>query len=196
MSALKKARSRIRCRWFQSLLTTYDVDTVFLCLIGTDELFTVLNCIDAISRAGTVKQLICLSVIGDFTSDAGLRAAIQHRPDLHLYAKVLVEQRLQHGSFPFEWTVLGPPFFFTNDEMQKHNLLNNSYLGSPLYKVGVNMASISNIALAARNLMYDTSGNWNHKKIQIGSKRTYTGTEVKDIWSRALDKPLEGFFAT
>lgn len=182
--------------WFQSLLTTHNVDTVFLCLTGTDELFISMNCVDAISRVPAVKKLIYLSISGDFTSEAGFIDTIRTRGYPHLFAKVLVEQRLKHATLPFAWTVLGPTLFFSNDINQNPRIRSNNQLDTPLFEPAVNKVSLSDIALAIRNAMYDTSGTWNGKKVMLGTKTTYTGHDIKDIWSRATGKPVQGFFGT
>lgn len=57
------------------------------------------------------------------------------------------------------------------------------------------MVSLDDIALAARNAMFDTDGIWASKKISLGSKSTYTGSEILEIWSKALGKPMKGFFS-
>ena len=181
--------------WFQSLISDHHVDTVFLCLTGTDELFTAINCLDAISRAGTVKRLVYLSITGNFTSESGFQEAVRTRGYPHGFAKMMLEQRLKHAEYDFKWTVLGPTLFFDNDIMQKGNLLEKSEMHT-LFERGVNKISLPDIALAVRNAMYDAAGTWNRKKVMLGSKYLYTGSELVNIWSKALGKPLTPFFAT
>lgn len=181
--------------WFQSLLTTHHVDTVFLCLTGTDELFTTMLCLDAISRVPTIKKVVYLSITGDFTSSTGFAETVATRGYPHLFAKVLVEQRLQHAKFDFDWTVLGPTTFFTNDYALKPNIVDQGEMHT-LSRKGVNKASLSDIALAARNAMYDTQGTWSRKKIMLGSKKGYTGDELVSIWSTAMGKTIKAEFAT
>ena len=45
-------------RWVETQLRSHDIDTVFLCLFGTDEIFTVFNFLDAIQRASSVKHVV------------------------------------------------------------------------------------------------------------------------------------------
>lgn len=181
--------------WFESTIHDNHVDTVFLCLTGADELYSSLNGLDAITRAGTVKKVIFLSIIGDFTSDQGFKETMRTRAYPHLFAKVLIEQRLLNAEYPFEWTVLGPTLFFTNDNFMKAHIMQKGEITS-LSKHGVNKISLSDIALAVRNVAYDTSGAWNRKKVQLGTERLFTGAEITRLWSEALGKPLKPGYAT
>lgn len=181
--------------WLETLLRENTVDTIFLCLTGTDEMFTALTSLDAISRVPTVKRLVYISIIGDFTSETGFSNTVRTRAYPHLFAKILVEHKLIHGSFDFEWAVLGPTVFFTNDYMQKSNLMEKGEL-SALSQHGINRIAPSDIALAARNVMYNIEGTWNRKKVQLGTKKLYNAAELVRIWSEALDKPIKAIYVT
>ncbi|KAF2450676.1 NAD(P)-binding protein [Karstenula rhodostoma CBS 690.94] len=181
--------------WVESLLKDNKVDTVFLCLTGIDEMSTALLCLDAIRRVPTVKNLIYLSSIGDFTSETGFKEAVRTRPIPRQLAKAVVEQRLLHGPFEFKWTVLGPTVFFANDYMQKTNIMAKGELAG-LSPHGISRIALSDIAIAARNAMYDTTGTWHRKKVQLGTKKLYTGAEFAEIWSKALGKPVKGVYIT
>ena len=179
--------------WFQSLLSTYSVTDVLLCLTGIDELYTGLLCLDAMSRIPSIKRLVYISAIGDFMSDQGFKECIVTRPYPHMFAKVVMEQRIRHGDLPFDWTVLGPGFFFSNDVKQNPTLRNGTFSTPLLSGKGAKVAP-EDIALAAKNALLDTSGIWSHKKISLGSKHGYRGEEVKDIWSKALNRDIEGYW--
>ena len=83
--------------WVESILNGNDVDTVFLCLTGPNEMTTALLFLDAIRRVPTVKKLVYLSSVGDFTSEAGLTDTFRTSAVPRKLGKVVVEQRLIHG---------------------------------------------------------------------------------------------------
>lgn len=181
--------------WVESLLKDNDVDTVFLCLTGIDEMPTALLCLDAIRRVPTVKKLVYLSSIGDLASETGFKETVGTHAIPRQLAKAVVEQRLMYGPFDFEWTILGPTVFFSNDYMQKTNIMSKGEL-SGLTQHGVSKISLSDIALAARNAIYATTGTFHRKKVQLGTKKLYTGAELTQIWSRALGKSIRGVYIT
>lgn len=181
--------------WVERLLNDNKVDTVFLCLTGTDEMYIALLFLDAIRRVRAVKKLVYLSSIGDYASEAGFKQIAAAPGIPRMLAKVVVEQRLLYGPFDFEWTVLGPAIFFVNDYAQKVNLFTKGEL-SGISQYGVGKVSLSDIALAARNAMYDTTGTWHGKKIQIGTKKPYTGAALTEIWSKALGKEIRGSYVS
>jgi hypothetical protein len=151
--------------------------------------------LDAIRRVPNVKKLVYLSSIGDFTSETSFKENIRSRAIPRQLAKVLVENRLLYGPFDFEWTVLGPTTFFVNDYMQKTSIMAKSELAG-LFEHKVSRIALSDIALAARNAMYDTTGTWNRKKVQLGTKKLYDGADFTRIWSKALKKPINGVYMT
>ncbi|KAJ5097434.1 hypothetical protein N7456_008155 [Penicillium angulare] len=182
--------------WFQGLLEKYEVDTVFLCLTSEDELFTTLNCLDGMQRSKTVKHLVYLSACYDFASTEGAQWILQNCSSGHVLVKVLTEQKLVHGNLPFSWSIIRPTLFFINDLRSKHSMIERSVYDEPLSEQGVSRVAPSDIALAIKNVIIDESGKWAGRKISIGSKKVYKGSEIADIWSKALGKSIEMYPAT
>ena len=178
--------------WLQSILTKHNVDTVFLCLTGTDELLTSLNFFDAMKRAGCVKHLIYLSAYGDFVSDEGVRNVMLTHSAAHVIVKSTLEQKLAYGNYPWTTTVLGPTLFFTNDLRSKTSMLNEGIFDEPLGEKGESRVSTEDIALVVHNLILRGS-SYKHagKKIMIGSLKWYTGFEVASLWSKALGRDIK-----
>ncbi|KAK8015047.1 hypothetical protein PG990_008343 [Apiospora arundinis] len=179
--------------WFQGLLASHNVDTVFLNLTGDDELFTSLNCIDSLSRSSTVKQVIYLSACMDFDSNEGIQHCIANCSAAHVLVKPLVEQKLVHGKLPFDWTILRPSMFFTNDFRSKQSMLETGVFDVPFGEVGHSRVAPWNIALAVQNLVAAAasgSKKWSQKKISIGSGKAFKGSEIVRIWSEALGREI------
>jgi nucleoside-diphosphate-sugar epimerase len=44
--------------WVETQLQSHEIDTVFLCLFGLDEIFTVFNFLDAMRRSPSVKHVV------------------------------------------------------------------------------------------------------------------------------------------
>ena len=44
--------------WVETQLRSHEIDTVFLCLFGIDELFVVFNFLDAMQRSRSVKHVV------------------------------------------------------------------------------------------------------------------------------------------
>ncbi|KAK7943145.1 uncharacterized protein PG986_012258 [Apiospora aurea] len=181
--------------WFQGLLASHKVDTVFLNLAGDDELFTSLNCLDAVSRSGTVKQLIYLSACMDFDSHESIQHWITVCSAAHVLVKPIVEQKLVHGNLPFDWTILRPTLFFTNDLRSRQSMLETGVLGVPFGEAGLSRVAPWDIALAVKNLMtaYGNGGStkkWNHQKVAIGSRKAFKGSEIARVWSEAVKKEV------
>ncbi|KAJ5904461.1 hypothetical protein N7504_006844 [Penicillium tannophilum] len=177
--------------WFQGLLTRYEVDTVFLCLTGEDELFTTMNCFDCLSRTKSVKHLIYLSACADFTSPEAAQSILQSCSAGHVLVKVLTEQKLVYGNLPFTWTVIRPALFFINDLRAKKSLLERGLYDEPLGEKGVSRVAPSDIALAVKNVFVDRSPKWAGKHVPIGSRRAYKGSDIASIWSDALGKEVD-----
>lgn len=176
--------------WFESLLKDHNVEAVFLCVTGVDEMFTNMNCLDAIAKAGTVKRVVYLSILADFVSEDGMKTMFQDRGYPHIYSKLVVENRLKYGNFPFQWTVLGPPIFFSNDLRQKMPLTQMGMYMEPNVEKGGSKISLDDIALAACKLLVDNDG-YDGKKVNLGSKKAYSTAESAALWSRALGKPIK-----
>ncbi|KAK8018168.1 hypothetical protein PG991_007358 [Apiospora marii] len=182
-------------RWFQRLLTSHQVDTLFLNLTGDDELFTTLNCLDSAARSGTAKQLIYISGSVDTDSSETIqRRIVATCSAAHVLAKPLIEQKLAHGGFPFDWTVLQPTLFFTNDLRSKQSMLETGVFDVPFGEAGLSRVAPWNIALAVKNLVAAYSGDsknqWNQKKVAVGSRKWFKGSEMARLWSEALGRKI------
>ncbi|KAK5138547.1 hypothetical protein LTR08_000135 [Meristemomyces frigidus] len=176
-------------QWLEHLCTSHAVNTVFLNVTGTDELFTAMNALDSFQRSGTVKHLVYVSGAGDWTSPAGIQALFERHTAAHVLVKTVVEQKLQYGGFHFTWTVLGPTLFFDND-LRFPNLLKNGYYDIPLGSAGVSRVSCADIALAAVKAIADGGKTLGGKKIALGSLQQYTDVETAGLWSEALGREV------
>jgi uncharacterized protein YbjT (DUF2867 family) len=176
-------------QWVQKILTKHAVDVVFLCLTGTDELFTTLNFLDAMQRAGHIKQLIYVSACGDFVSAKGVEDVMRAHSAAHVLVKSTIEQKLIHGAFPWQTTRLGPLLFVSNDLRPKESILKDGVFDEPLGEQGVGRVFESDIALAACNAILAPEV-WAGKKVNIGSLRRYKGSEVAEMWSRAIGRTV------
>ena len=176
--------------WVESILTKHAIDTVFLCLTGTDELFTTLNFFTAMQRAGTVKYLLYLSACGDFASPAGIEKTMKMCDAAHVIVKTTIEQKLRHSEYPWQTTVLGPTLFFSNDLRSKKSMLEDGVFDEPLGQNGVSRVSTSDIALAVYNLILSFP-RYAGRKVQIGSLKTFTGAEVTKLWGEVLGKEVK-----
>lgn len=177
--------------WFEELLVKHEVEAVFLCLNGIDEMFTAIQLLDAMSKVRTVKKVVYLSIMGDFLSQSGFIQAFRDRSYPHIFSKVVVEQKLMHASYPFEWTVLGPSVFFVNELRLKEVITEKGFYPEPSLEKGWSRVAVEDIALAVHNLLLDASGQWNKNKVMIGSKHRYTTTEAAKLWSKALGKSVD-----
>lgn len=177
--------------WFQDLLKTHNVDTVFLCLTGEDELWTTFNCYDAMSRVPSVKKLIYLSAQLDFSSAEGVQHVLRHHSASHVVVKILAEQKLLHGNLPFAWTVLRPTLFFINDVRSKQGMLDRGFFDEPLGEKGASRVAPWDIARAVQRLVADDTDKWHGKHVALGSLKCYPGSEIARIWSRALGREVK-----
>ncbi|KAK3617108.1 hypothetical protein LTR56_025514 [Elasticomyces elasticus] len=175
--------------WLGQLFVTHSVSTVFLNLTGTDELFTTMNALDSFQRSGTVKHLVYVSGAGDWTSPAGIKTLITRHTAGHVLMKTIVEQKLQHGGFPFSWTVLGPTLFFDND-LSFPDFLQSSLYDIPLGSKGISRVSCADIALAGVKAVEDRGKTLGGKKITIGSLHKYTDADTAALWSKALGREV------
>ena len=175
--------------WIQSLLQTHNADVVFLCLTGSDELFTTLNFFDAMLRAGTVKHLVYLSACADFVSQEGIERLMKLPSAGHVLVKNTVELKLKYGNLPWKTTVIGPTLFFSNDLRSKQSMLQHGYFDEPVGHLGVSRVSTADIALAIHNSILNPE-KWAGKKIMIGSKQLWTAREIAKLWSDAIGKEV------
>lgn len=160
-------------QWVETQLRTHNVDTVFLCLTGTDELFTTMNIFSALQRTPSMKHIVYLSACGDFTlSSQGLRGW----KAAHAIVKCPIEMVLRDLSseMGFTYTILGPTLFFDNDLRQKGAILNGGVYPEPLGTKGASRVSTDDIADAVRIAALDQGRKWNGKKIALGSRKRYT----------------------
>ena len=176
--------------WVESILMKHNVDAVFLCLTGTDELIITLNFFDAIQRAGCVKHLVYLSACGDYVSDEGVKTLMKTCSAGHVVVKSIIEQKLAYGELPWKTTRIGPALFFSNDLRSKRSMLQDGVFDEPLGEKGVSRVATSDIALAIKNVILN-SDKYAGKKIMIGSLRKFTGTEVAHLWSEAIGKEIK-----
>ena len=176
--------------WFERLLTTHNVDTVFLCLQGGYgvELDTTLNLLDAMRRAGTVRQLVYVSICGDFVSPAGIEKLARNCGAGHMLVKIPIEARLKYGEYPWSTTVLGPSLFFTNDARSKEALMERGLFDEPVERSS--RVSTRDIALATRNVIFAPEGKYAGQKIQLGTRKQYSGPEIAELWAQALGKEV------
>lgn len=174
----------------ESILIKHNVDTVFLCLTGTDELMTTLNFFDSMQRARCVKHLIYLSACGDFVSEQGVKNLMRVASAAHVIVKSTIEQKLAYAGFPWSTTVLGPTLFFTNDERSKKSMLEHGVFDEPIGEKGVARVATSDIALAVTNVVANPT-KYAGRKIMIGSRKLFTGSQIAALWSEALGKEIK-----
>lgn len=183
--------------FIDAALKNHNVTSVFLCVTGSDELFTTFNLLDSLRRSGTVKHLVYLSALSDFSLEAQQSGALTEIYSAHVAVKFIVEAKITHGLLPrhqeggFSWTILGPSLFFDNDLRSKDEMLQEGKFTEPLGSKGVSRVSERDIALAAANALEDDGKQWGSKKIMIGSLKTYTNEDVGRLWSQALGKEIK-----
>jgi nucleoside-diphosphate-sugar epimerase len=159
-------------QWVESQLRAHNVATVFLCLTGTDELFTTMNIFSALQRTPSMKHIVYLSACGDFLSQSGLHGW----QAAHCIVKGLIELALSELCLKsgFTRTVLGPTLFFDNDVRQKVAILQGGIYPEPLGSKGGSRVSTDDIAEAVKIALLDRGEKWDGKKIMIGSRKKYT----------------------
>lgn len=175
-------------RWLEKLFKKHNVDIAYLCLTATDELMASLNFMDAMKRARTIKHFVYLSACGDFTSEEGYNYIVKNCSAMHVLVKPAIERKIELSVFPWTTTVLGPTLFFDNDLRSKQYIM-GGYFDEPLGDRGVSRVSTKDIATVARNSMLYPE-KWAGKKIMIGSKKRYTGSETAKLWGDAIGKEV------
>ncbi|GKT82460.1 transcriptional regulator [Colletotrichum tofieldiae] len=181
-------------RWFQSIISKHSVTSVFLCLTGSDELFTTMNCFDTLIKSPSVKHLVYLSACGDFSPYSIIDSGImQDVCAAHIAVKFLLEAKLWHGlpSNSFAYTLLGPSLFFSNDIRSKDSLMEKGFYAEPLGSKGVSRVDPFDIALGAYNALKDQGRKYGGRKFMIGSLKTYTNVEIAHLWSNSLGRHVE-----
>lgn len=163
-------------QWVESKLKNYEVDTVFLCLTGNDELFTTLNIFSALERTPTIKHIIYLSACGDF-NPATNNSSLHGWKSAHSVVKTIIEMTLRElcKKKGYTHTILGPTLFFDNDLRQQDAIMNGVYR-EPLGKLGAGRVSVDDIAEAVRIAVLDQGKQWNGEKIMLGTRKQYTAS--------------------
>ncbi|KAL8843149.1 MAG: hypothetical protein Q9170_000279 [Blastenia crenularia] len=181
--------------WVEESFKNHQIDTVFLCLTGVDELFTTCNFFSSIIRSGCVKHLIYLSACGDLMPESVFHERVGGLMPGHVLVKTAIEQYLRQSRMFQEngrtYTVLGPSLFYTNDLRGKQSMLGPmSIYGEPIGTKGVSRVDPADIALAVVKVAEDPK-KWNAKKVNVGSKRLYTEHDFSKYWGEALGKPIK-----
>ena len=199
--------------WVEENFKKNQIDTVFLCLTGADELFTTCNFFSSMIRSGCVKHLIYLSACGNLMPEAVFHDRFGGLIPGHVLVKTAVEQMLrQSKAFQADgrtYTILGPSLFYTNDLRGKQTMLGPMGIyGEPIGTKGVSRVDVEDIALAVVKVAEDPK-KWNGKKVNIGSKQLYTVScietnpswplrfnpdqehDFSKFWSEALGKPIK-----
>ena len=166
-------------QWLEVQFGLHSIDTVFLNLTGTDELFTTMNFLSSIQRSGTVKHLVYLSACGDFLSPSFAAPVLRTCLAAHVLVKVITEQALQatrEGSEAggFSWTIIGPTLFMENDRRARGPMMASGFFPEPIGTAGVSRVACRDIALGVAKAIEDQGSVWDRKKIMIGTKKTYT----------------------
>ena len=166
-------------QWLESQFSTHKIDTVFLNLTGTDELFTTMNFLSSIQRSGTVKHLVYLSACGHFLSPDFRSTVLRNCLAPHVIVKLITEQTLQatrprDEAKGFSWTIIGPTLFMENDRRARGAMMKDGFFPEPIGMSGVSRVSTQDIALGAAKAVEDQGRVWDRKKIMIGTKETWT----------------------
>ena len=166
-------------QWLETQFANNKIDTVFLNLTGTDELFTTMNFLSSIQRSGTVKHLVYLSACGNFLSPDFANTVLRQCLAAHVLVKVITEQTLQATRPPsdprgFSWTIIGPTLFMENDRRAKGPMMASGFFPEPIGTGGVSRVACRDIALGVAKAIEDQGRVWDRKKVMIGTKRTYT----------------------
>jgi uncharacterized protein YbjT (DUF2867 family) len=183
--------------FIDAALKEHKVSAAFLCLTGSDELFTTFNLLDSLKKSGTVKHLVYLSAAGDFSMETKQNSFLKETYCAHVAVKFIMEEKIKHGLLPrnqeggFSWTILGPTLFFGNDLRIKREMLEDGIFDHPVGSKGVSRVSEADIALAIVKALEDDGKQWGGKKVMIGSLQRYTNKEVAQLWSQALDQEIK-----
>lgn len=175
--------------WIEKIIKSHNVDTVFVCFSGPSELITTLNFFDAMERAGTVKHLVYLSAASDLSSDAMLNATIGGSKAMHVLIKPLIERKLKHSNYPWTHTIVGPTMFWDNDYTTKESVIHSNNFNVPTPPIGYSRVAPLDIAAVVRKAVLEPE-KWNGKKINVGTRHTYTNADHAKLWSDALGKEI------
>lgn len=134
-----------------------------------------------------------ISAAADFSLDAISQGALRQCNAGHVIVKFMVEAKLRYGlTSNLKWTVLVPTLFFTSNVRGKANLLENGFFHEPLGSKGVSRADPADVALGVANALVGGSEDqkWTGRKVMIGSKQTYTASQVAALWSKYLGRKI------
>ncbi|KAL9602569.1 MAG: hypothetical protein Q9219_001713 [cf. Caloplaca sp. 3 TL-2023] len=181
--------------WVEENFIKYQIDIVFVCLTGVDELMTTCNVFSSIIRSGYAKHLVYLSASGDLMPDSVFHERFGGMMPAHVIVKTVIEQSLQYSKVFREngrtYTILGPSLFYTNDLRGKETMMGPmGVYGEPIGTKGVSRVDPDDIALAVVKVA-ENPEKWNGKKVDIGSRELYTEHHFSRLWSEALDKPIK-----
>ena len=166
--------------WVEQQLVAHKINTVVICLVGADELFTTCNFLSSVVRSGCVKHVIYISACGDLVNPEHALGDLLDGLVMpgHVLIKTAAEQMLQQSKWFREegrtYTALGPSLFYTNDERGKESMMGPAAVyGEPIGKVGVSRVDVEDIALAVVKVAEEPE-KWNRQKVMIGSRKLYT----------------------
>ncbi|KAL9129305.1 MAG: hypothetical protein Q9217_002216 [Psora testacea] len=181
-------------QWVERQLIEHKVDTVFLCMGGTDELYTTMNFFSSMKRSGCVKHLVWISAGGDYLSPEFGQKLLQNCLCGHVIVKIIIEQVLQATRGPadggFSWTIIGPTLFMENDEKVKDVIMGAGFYPDPVGNTGISRVAAKDIALGATKAIEDQGKVWGGKKVMIGTKKLYVEDDVSKLWGDVLGKPI------
>lgn len=153
------------------------VDGVFMLLpVSTTETHQGLMALHGIQRAG-VKKLTYMSVQG-----ADERSHIPH-----FGSKLPIEKTIKSSGIPY--TILRPNAFYQNDYWFREPLLKHGVYPDPLGDVRLSRVDIRDIAEAAAITLI--SENHINETYNIVGPAAHTGKSTAEVWSQALDKPID-----
>jgi nucleoside-diphosphate-sugar epimerase len=183
--------------FIDSALQAHSVTAVFLCITGSDELFTTFNILSSLHRSTTVKHLVYISAAGDYSLSDSTSNSLKELYSAHMAVKIIVEAKITHGLLPrdqdggMSWTILAPTLFFGNDLESRQSMRQHGIFDAPLGSKGVSRVSEDDIALAAANALQDDGKQWGGKKVFIGSRQLYTNQDHAQLWGQALGKDIK-----
>lgn len=159
------------------------IDTVFLNLTGTDDLFTTMNFLSCVQRCATVKHLVYLSACGDFLAPGFATRRSSGRASRPTWSSRSSPSRRsrRRGRGPrpaaSAGPIIGPTLFMENDKWAKGAMMASGFFPKPIGTAGVSRVACRDVALAVVKAVEDQGRVWDRKKIMIGTKETYTVRE-------------------
>jgi nucleoside-diphosphate-sugar epimerase len=177
-------------QWVEKQLQSHEIDTIFLCLFGIDEIFTVFNFLNAIQRSPCVKHVVYMHsrtsqtlmniLLINFTRYLSACGNFLNEPDSamnwmcpHTKIKPPVEAALRNIK-TFTHTIIGPSLFFKNDYRVKDAIVRGRRWVEPYGEKGTSRVAVEDIADAVVTAIRDRGRNWNGRKIQLGTLKQFT----------------------